>query len=101
MPIYEYECKQCSRRFEHLQKSSDAPLEICPSCKTESLTKLVSSASFQLKGTGWYATDFKDKKNEDKKSDDKKPVEPQTTPVKDDSAKSEATKTQQNKCEKK
>lgn len=86
MPIYEYECKKCGHRFESLQKSSDEPLKICPSCEAESLTKLISSAGFQLKGTGWYVTDFKDKKSEDKKS-----TEPQTATAKDDSTKSKPT----------
>ena len=87
MPIYEYACKQCGYRFEQLQKSSDVLLATCPSCKAESLTKLISSAGFQLKGTGWYATDFKNKKTENNKS-----TEPQTTPVKDDGTKSEIIK---------
>ena len=59
MPIYEYECKNCGHRMEKLQKISDAPLTICPSCDQEALTKLVSAAGFRLKGGGWYETDFK------------------------------------------
>ncbi len=61
MPIYEYECKKCGHRCEQLQKISDAPLLICPACQTESLTKLISHTGFQLRGTGWYVTDFKNK----------------------------------------
>lgn len=64
MPIYEYECKQCGHRFEQLQKITDAPLQICPNCTQSSLTKLVSNTSFQLKGGGWYVTDFKNPKPE-------------------------------------
>jgi putative FmdB family regulatory protein len=59
MPIYEYRCTSCGHELEALQKFSDAPLADCPACNTESLTKLVSAAGFQLKGSGWYATDFK------------------------------------------
>src|SRR6056297_2760782 len=59
MPIYEYECRECSHRLEKLQKMSDAPLTRCPECGKESLTKLVSAAGFRLKGGGWYETDFK------------------------------------------
>lgn len=59
MPIYEYRCSHCGHELEALQKLSDAALTDCPSCRTASLTKLVSAAGFQLKGSGWYATDFR------------------------------------------
>jgi putative FmdB family regulatory protein len=59
MPIYEYRCTACNHELEALQKLSEAPLRTCPKCGKESLTKLVSAAGFQLKGSGWYATDFK------------------------------------------
>lgn len=59
MPIYEYRCESCGFQKEHLQKMSDAPLTTCPTCGAESYAKLLSAAGFQLKGTGWYATDFK------------------------------------------
>lgn len=59
MPIYEYRCTDCGYQKEHLQKMSDAPLAVCPSCGNASYTKLLSAAGFQLKGSGWYATDFK------------------------------------------
>ncbi|WP_331712577.1 MULTISPECIES: FmdB family zinc ribbon protein [Serratia] len=59
MPIYEYACGACSHRLEKLQKFSDAPLTDCPACGQPALTKLISATGFQLKGTGWYATDFK------------------------------------------
>lgn len=61
MPIYEYQCADCGHRLEAIQKVSEAPLVECPECQNNSLTKLVSATSFQLKGTGWYVTDFKDK----------------------------------------
>jgi putative FmdB family regulatory protein len=59
MPIYEYRCSSCGHELEALQKFSDAPLATCPSCHKEALVKKVSAAGFQLKGSGWYATDFK------------------------------------------
>jgi putative FmdB family regulatory protein len=59
MPIYEYRCTDCGHRLEALQRLADAPLLVCPACGKESLTKLMSAVGFQLKGSGWYATDFK------------------------------------------
>jgi len=59
MPIYEYRCDACGHKLEALQKLSDSPLTQCPSCGKARLSKLVSAAGFQLKGSGWYATDFK------------------------------------------
>ncbi len=59
MPIYEYRCDGCGVQKEHLQKISDAPVAVCPECGSGDYRKLVSAAGFQLKGAGWYATDFK------------------------------------------
>jgi len=59
MPIYEYRCGECGFQKEFLQRMSDAPLKDCPECGKPALVKLLSAAGFQLKGTGWYATDFK------------------------------------------
>ena len=59
MPIYEYKCSACSHELESLQKFTDAPLVKCPACGKDTLTKLVSAAGFQLKGSGWYQTDFR------------------------------------------
>lgn len=59
MPIYEYRCDACGFQKEHLQKLSDPVLTTCPECGKESYQKLLSAAGFQLKGSGWYATDFK------------------------------------------
>src|SRR4051812_36055878 len=58
MPIYEYECQGCGLTVEAIQKFSDPPLTHCEACGGP-LTKLISRTSFQLKGSGWYATDYK------------------------------------------
>jgi len=68
MPIYPYICKECGYEFDRLQKISDNPLEVCPECGAESLRKKLTAAAFQLKGTGWYETDFKDKGKKGDKS---------------------------------
>ena len=57
MPIYEYECEQCGKIHEIIQKITDAPLVSCPACKGR-LHKRISQCTFHLKGTGWYATDY-------------------------------------------
>ena len=59
MPFYEYECTNCKFYVEALQKISDPPMRKCPSCKKQTLKRLVSAPVFRLKGGGWYETDFK------------------------------------------
>lgn len=59
MPIYEYACQACGHALEVIQKMGDAPLKDCPACGKPQLKKLMSASGFQLKGSGWYATDFK------------------------------------------
>ncbi|QPF75079.1 zinc ribbon domain-containing protein [Roseateles sp. DAIF2] len=59
MPIYAYRCGSCGHAKDVLQKLSDAPLNTCPACGAETFSKQVTAAGFQLKGSGWYATDFK------------------------------------------
>ncbi len=61
MPIYEYECLQCGKRTELLQRMSDAPLATCPQCGGE-VRKLISAPAVQFKGSGWYVTDYAGKK---------------------------------------
>lgn len=58
MPIYEYECSECGNVFEAFQKITDDPLEKCTECNGR-VTRLISQCSFQLKGSGWYVTDYK------------------------------------------
>ena len=69
MPIYEYKCAACGHQEDHLQKLSDSPLTKCPACGRKKYQKQLTAAGFQLKGSGWYASDFKG----GKKPDDAKP----------------------------
>ena len=71
MPIYEYQCHACGHELEALQKMSDDALLHCPECNSETLKKKVSAAGFQLKGTGWYETDFKNSGSAPKSGDAK------------------------------
>ena len=59
MPIYAYKCDSCGHAKDVLQKISDAPLSVCPACGAPSFKKQVTAAGFQLKGSGWYVTDFR------------------------------------------
>lgn len=59
MPIYAYRCTSCGHQLDALQKLSDAALVDCPACEAPALSKLLTAPGFQLKGSGWYATDFK------------------------------------------
>lgn len=59
MPIHEYHCAACGHQFEKIQKMNAKTLRTCPECKKKKLKKLISAASFRLKGSGWYQTDFK------------------------------------------
>ena len=63
MPIYEYQCKKCGETTEIMQKLSDPPLKVCPACGGR-VAKLMSMNSFQLKGSGWYVTDYSSRKDE-------------------------------------
>ena len=61
MPIYEYQCRECGHKLEVMQRITEDLLKTCPSCSKDGLKKLMSKVAFQLKGTGWYETDFKNK----------------------------------------
>lgn len=73
MPIYAYKCTDCGHEKEVLQKISDAPLTDCPDCGQPSMAKQVTAAGFQLKGSGWYVTDFRNKDSGGKAA---KPADP-------------------------
>lgn len=61
MPIYEYKCNDCGHEYELMQKMGDAPVVECENCHKSTAVRLISASGFQLKGTGWYETDFKNK----------------------------------------
>lgn len=90
MPIYAYKCDSCGFAKDVLQKISDQPLTQCPSCQAASFKKQVTAAGFQLKGSGWYATDFKGGGAKPAETGDAKPVE--SAAPKTDGAKSEGAK---------
>ena len=75
MPIYAYRCGSCGFEKDVLQKMSDAPLTVCPECKAETFTKQLTAPGFQLKGSGWYATDFKGGAKAAPKSDNPPPCQ--------------------------
>ena len=64
MPLYEYQCDACTKRFERIQKFSDPPIETCPGCGG-AVRKLLSSPAIQFKGSGWYITDYAKKSSSD------------------------------------
>ena len=72
MPIYEFKCHACGFFDEVMGKMSDPSSTVCPKCRKLTFQKLISASSFQLTGSGWYATDFKNKKTETKKNEVKK-----------------------------
>jgi putative FmdB family regulatory protein len=82
MPIYAYKCAECGHQMDVIRKVSDPPLTECPSCGKSALVKQVTAAGFQLKGAGWYVTDFRDqgsaKKKDEAKTDDKAATEQAT-----------------------
>ncbi len=72
MPIYAYKCDSCGFAKDVLQKISDQPLVQCPSCEAQAFKKQLTAAGFQLRGSGWYATDFKDSGKKAPATDDSK-----------------------------
>lgn len=74
MPIYAYKCSDCGHEQDVMQKVSDAPLTDCPQCGQPSFAKQLTAAGFQLKGSGWYATDFKGGSGTSKKEDAQAPA---------------------------
>ena len=99
MPLYEYRCSSCGHQQEFLQKWSDAPITLCTSCGKESFQKMLTAAGFQLKGSGWYATDFKTagKKPAEKKADLKSDAKAETKSESKSESKAE-TKTETKKA---
>ena len=92
MPLYEYECDACGRRFELIRKFSDPPVEVCTVCGKGPVRRLLSSPAIQFKGSGWYITDYsqKGKSGKSDSSTGDKPAEAKSDTAKgDDAAKSE------------
>ena len=71
MPIYDFQCTNCGHKDELMRKISQPTTLICPQCSKETFSKKLSAPSFQLSGSGWYATDFKDKKTSNSTAADK------------------------------
>lgn len=93
MPIYEYECLQCGKRTELLQRMDEAPMAACPHCGGE-VRKLISAPAFQFKGSGFYKTDYVDKKSGSGSSESKSESKPETkSESKPESASSAPAKT--------
>ena len=92
MPIYEYLCNSCGAEKEHLQKVSDAPIAACPMCGSSNYVKRISAAGFQLKGSGWYVTDFKNSKSKpaDNAATSKDNAQTKTTSATDSTANKES-----------
>lgn len=90
MPIYEYRCSSCGHQQDFLQKLSDPPMTDCPECKKSTFSKQVTAAGFQLKGTGWYATDFKNSGGSKPSTSDSKTSSSSDSGTSSDSGKSDA-----------
>ena len=97
MPIYAYRCASCGHAKDVLQRLSDAPLNVCPACGAATFAKQVTAAGFQLKGSGWYATDFKGGNSTKKPEGDGKTDSASTDASKNDAGKTEAGKTDSGK----
>jgi len=95
MPIYAYRCASCGHAKDVLQKLSDPPLTVCPACGASSFAKQVTAAGFQLKGSGWYATDFKSNGAKKPDSGDGTKSEPATA----DTTKTDGAKTDTGKAD--
>jgi putative FmdB family regulatory protein len=102
MPIYAYRCATCGHAQDMLRKISDPPLSICPACGAATFVKQVTAAGFQLKGSGWYVTDFRGDRKAAKSGEgdaapaaEGKPAEGASAPVNGkDAAKGEAAKSE-------
>ena len=99
MPIYAYRCASCGHAKDVLQKLSDAPLSVCPACGAAAFAKQVTAAGFQLKGSGWYATDFKGGNSTKKPDGDGNTDSASTDASKNDTGKTEAGKTDSSKTD--
>lgn len=99
MPIYEYQCQACGKHFEEMQKVSDEPLKVCPNCGKPDLKKMMSHTSFQLKGGGYYATDYKKPAQPTEKEGEKPKENTQKDAKKDPAKETNPSKTSEKKPE--
>ncbi len=99
MPIYAYRCTACDFEKDYLQKLSDPVLTVCPQCSKAAFSKQVTAAGFQLKGSGWYATDFKNAAKSKTGNGEDKTEAPKAESEKSESAKVEAGKSEAPKAE--
>lgn len=81
MPIYDYQCTSCGFKQEVMRKVSAASVENCPQCSKETFSKQLSAPSFQLSGSGWYATDFKNNNSGSTKPAESAPTESEAKPA--------------------
>ncbi|MFN3566538.1 MAG: FmdB family zinc ribbon protein [Burkholderiaceae bacterium] len=81
MPIYAYKCSSCGHTQDVLQKISDAPLTVCTACGAATFAKQLTAAGFQLKGNGWYATDFKNGPSGKSGNGEQKPATTESEPA--------------------
>jgi putative FmdB family regulatory protein len=99
MPLYEYLCANCGKRFERIQKFSDPPLTEHPECGSGPVERLISTSALQFKGTGWYVTDYAKGGSNGSAGSDSKSSEGKTGGAKSDGSKSEGSKSESSKSE--
>lgn len=95
MPLYEYECEVCGKRFERIHKFSDPPIAVCVHCGKSPVRKLFSSPAIQFKGSGFYITDYAKSKDSKSTKDSKEPTESKES--KSSESKSTETKSTESK----
>ena len=90
MPLYEYECESCGHRFELIQRFADPPAERCASCGKGPIHKLLSAPAIHFKGTGWYVTDYANKKSDGSPKTDSGAPTPDSSSKSDGSSKTDS-----------
>ena len=90
MPLYEYECESCGKRFERIQKFSDPPADVCPHCGQGPVRKLLSSPAIQFKGSGFYITDYAKKSSSEAGSKSSSESTPSSSETKSESKPSDS-----------
>ena len=101
MPLYEYECEACQKRFEKIQKYTDAPPDVCPHCGKGPIKKLFSSPAIQFKGSGFYITDYAKKSTSEAGSKSSSEGSSSSSESKSSETKSSETKSSESKSDSK